>query len=457
MSDKVSAGRRAAFQALRLYEKGMAADEALASALERVDPDDPRDRALATTLVYGAIRRMGTIDYALSRFIKRPLAKVDPAVLIVLRLAVYQLMWLSRIPDHAVVNEAVEQAKRAAGPRAGGFVNGVLRALLRAGLKVEYPSPDENLVAYLSTAYSHPAWLVERYLSRLGRQETGELLAANNRPPVVSIRVNRLRADKDEVASALAAAGATVTPGLYAPEALHVKAQVPPPRLPGFEDGAFTPQDEGSMLVSHVLDPAPGEKILDACAAPGTKTTHIAERMDDQGEILALDRDAQRLKRVSENASRLRLQSIRAQAADARHGVDVVGQHWADRVLVDAPCTGLGTLARRPDLRWRKKPSDIYALARLQGEILDGVAPVVRPGGVLVYSTCTTEPEENQAVVKAFLSRWPQFRLVPLHELDLLPGGLRQAVDPEGWLQLWPHRHGTNGFFIARLERRLDR
>lgn len=450
MSQTISAGRQVAFKALQRYERGMAADEALSDALSQANLKDPRDRALATTLVFGTIRRWATIDHIIEQYSRRPLTRIDRGVLTALRLGVYQIMWLDRVPGHAVVNETVTQVKKIGGRGAAGFANAVLRSLLRSGRHVVFPSPEEDLVAHLSIVHSHPAWLVKRYLSRLGRQETEALLAANNTPPEVTVRVNRRRAVPQHVMDAFRRHGAHVEPGRYLPEALRVRAQTSPSELPGFNEGLFTPQDEGSMLVPHALQPAAGERILDACAAPGTKTSQIAELMDDNGTTMAFDRDHLRLELVRENARRLGLQSVETRVVDARYAVDVLGHAWADRVLVDAPCSGLGTLARRPDLRWRKRPEDIPSLAQLQGEILDGVAPVVRPGGILVYSTCTTEPEENQDVVAAFLERRPDYRLV---RLSGLPEALQQEVADEGWLQLWPHRHHTDGFFIAKMER----
>ncbi|HEY8450023.1 MAG TPA: 16S rRNA (cytosine(967)-C(5))-methyltransferase RsmB, partial [Bacillota bacterium] len=341
----------------------------------------------------------------------------------------------------------------AAGGRAAGFVNGVLRAIARARSTLPWPDPAQDPVRYLSVRHSHPEWLVRRYLERLGRAETEQLLEANNAAPALTLRVNRLRAEPEQVARALRGAGYQVEAGRYLPEALRVRAQTAPDRLPGFDEGWFTPQDEAAMLVTHVLDPAPGGRVVDACAAPGTKTTHIAEYMGDEGTVVALDVDPERLHRVDENARRLGLRSVRSQVGDARRAAQLLGVEWADRVLVDAPCSGLGTLARRPDLRWRKRPEDIPALAELQGQILDGCAPLVRPGGVLVYSTCTTEPEENEQVIAAFLERWPVFRPASgVWDRIKLPAGADLEAEGKG-LQLWPHRHGTDGFFIAKLER----
>lgn len=447
---EVAVARRAALDALLAFERGQPVDEALTRALARHLPADPRDRALATELAYGVIRRLRTLDFALNSVATRPVGRMQPPVRSILRLAAYQLLYLDRIPAHAAVHQAVAQARALGKGGVDRFVNAVLRGLQRNS-RIPWPDAGRDPVRHLTVVHSHPEWMVRRWLDRLGFDETSALCAANNRRPELTLRVNRLRGDVEGQAAALRAAGAEVAPGRYLAGALRVRAQVAPDALPGYAEGAWTPQDEGSMLVAGVVDPQPGERILDACAAPGTKTTHLAELVADRGEVLALDADEARIDRIAGNARRLRLASIRWQHGDARQAASLVGPGWADRVLVDAPCTGLGTLARRPDLRWRKRPGDVDNLARLQREILEGVAPVVRPGGVLVYSTCTTEPEENQQVIRDFLEAHPEYRLEPV--TPWVPQALEPAVEDEGWLQVWPHRHGIDGFFIARLRR----
>ncbi|HEX6987868.1 MAG TPA: 16S rRNA (cytosine(967)-C(5))-methyltransferase RsmB [Bacillota bacterium] len=448
---EVAVARRVALDALLDFEQGSAVDQALSRALSRHLPADPRDRALVTELVYGVVRRLRALDFALDAVATRPVARMEPPVRAILRLAVYQLLYLDRVPAHAVVHQAVDQARAVGKDRSAGFINAVLRALQRDRDRLAWPDRRREPVRYLCVAHSHPEWIVRRWLARLGFEETEALCAANNRRPELTLRVNRLRREPAAAADALAAAGAETSPGRLFADALRVHAQLAPDDLPGYAEGAWTPQDEGSMLAAVVLDPRPGERVLDACAAPGTKTTHLAERMDDRGDILALDADPARIDRIAANAGRLRLQSVRWRCGDARRAEELVGAAWADRALVDAPCTGLGTLARRPDLRWRKRPGDVGRLAALQREILAGVAPVVRPGGVLVYSTCTTEPEENEQVVRDFLSAHPDYRLEPVG--PWLPEALRAEAGGEGWLQVWPHRHGVDGFFIARLRR----
>lgn len=451
---RASTGREAAFLALLAAEEGgVYVDQALDRILARSQLPE-RERGLATELAYGVARRLGSLDWALARFSRRPPERLDAPVRVAVRLGAYQLWHLDRIPAHAAVDESVELVRRHGPAYAAGFVNAVLRAAARVRWE-ELPLPPaaEDPAGHLAIAGAHPRWLVERWLARLGTEETAALLAANNRVPVLSARVNRLRAEPEALLRELERAGATVEPGRYLPEALRLGHGVHPAELTAFREGRLTWQDESSMLAVHVLDPQPGETVIDVAAAPGGKSTHIAERMGDRGRVIACDVDARRLRKLEENARRLGLHSIEPLALDGRR----LGDRFAgaaDRVLADVPCTGLGVIARRPDLRWRKAPGDIRALAALQRELLASAAACLKPGGVLVYSTCTTEPEENQDVVAAFLRETDgEFAAEDLR--PWLPPALRDEPGAaEGWIQLWPHRHGVDGFFIARIRRR---
>ncbi|EKP93737.1 ribosomal RNA small subunit methyltransferase RsmB [Thermaerobacter subterraneus DSM 13965] len=447
-------GREAAFLALLAAETGpVYVDQALARLLEGSGLP-ARERALATELAYGVARRQGSLDWALARWARRPPERLDPPVRVALRLGAYQLWHLDRIPDHAAVAESVELVRRHGPGYAAGFVNAVLRRAARHGFPHEaVPGAAEDLETHLALTLAHPRWLVRRWLERLGPEETRRLLEANNRIPPLSARVNMLRADPRSLAAALAAQGVAVEPGRFLPEALRLGHGVSPAELEAFQQGALTWQDESSMLAVHVLDPRPGQLVLDVAAAPGGKSTHMAERMGDRGRVVACDVDPGRLEKVRAAARRLGLRSVEPLALDGRLLPErFAGQ--ADRVLADVPCSGLGVIARRPDLRWRKTPEDLKALAALQGELLRAAAACLKPGGVLVYSTCTTEPEENQQVVEGFLREGgDRFAAVDLR--PRLPAPLRDEPGTErGWLQLWPHRHGVDGFFIACLQRR---
>lgn len=442
-------GRDLALMALyRVDAEGAYASLALREVFRR-HPADRRERALATELAYGAVRRLNTLDFVIGRFARRQPAEMDPWTRSILRLAAYQILYSERIPAYAAVAEAVSQAGRH-GRGLAGFVNAVLRALVRERDAVPFPSPEEDPVAHLSLVHSHPEWLVRRWLRRYGFEATRRLLEHDNAPPPLVIRANRLRTDPAALAARLAAEGAAASPGRYLAEALVISSlQGSLEDLPSFRAGLFTIQDESSMLAARVLDPQPGELVIDMAAAPGGKTTHIAELMDDRGRIIACDVHPGRLELVRENCRRLGVTAVEMVAADGRE-LPARYRGAARRVLVDAPCSGLGVLNRRPDARWRKRPEQIAGLAVLQGELMEAAAACLAPGGVLVYSTCTTEPEENDEVVARFLAAHPDFAPEPLD--PFLPEGLA-GEGVSGRMQLLPFRHGLDGFFIARLRR----
>jgi len=441
--------REVAVRVLERVERGEPADSALDRELRRARPTDA-DRRLATEIVYGVLRRLNLVDYSLDAYSSRSMSSVEPWVRQVLRVAAYQMLFLDGVPAYAAVNEAVEAARRRGREEAGGFINGLLRALARRGAP-RLPAPTPDRLRYLALKHSHPEWLVHRWVRRWGEGRAERIMEANNRVPPLSVRVNRLRATRDQVRSTLAAEGVRTVPGALLPEAL-VLVQSPPVRsLRSFRRGLFQVQDESSMLATRILDPSPGETVIDACAAPGGKATHAAELMDDRGVVLAVDASRRRLRLISENCSRLGISIVDTVCGDARDLREATGA-TADRVLVDAPCSALGTLSRNPDARWRKDAASIVEAASLQLDILRGAARCVRPGGVLVYCTCTVEPEENEETVEAFLGLEPEFRAEPLG--PWLPAELSDAPGAsEGMLTLLPGEHGTDGFFAARLKR----
>lgn len=447
---KMTPARAVAIRALyRVNEEGGYANLLLPQMLAR-EGLSRKDRALATELVYGTLRWQKRLDWIIGAFSRRPLQQLDPWVRNILRLGAYQLCFLEGIPPHAAIYETVQLMKNYGHRGSVAFVNGVLRSILREGKKVQFPRAEEDPAAHLSVFYSHPQWLVERWLSRWGFAETKALLAANNQSPPLGIRVNTLKISPAGLKEQLQAEGFQVSSGRYFPEALVVENATSLGQLAAFRAGLFQVQDEASQLVAHVLAPRPGEKILDVCAAPGGKTTHIAQIMGDVGTICAGDIHSHKVDLIRENCRRLGIKSVRVVARDARKwGEDCQGAFH--RVLVDAPCSGTGVLRRRPDARWRKRPADLEKLPALQLEILRGVAACVAAGGTLVYSTCSLEWEENQGVIQAFLQEEPSFSLVDL--TPYLPPGLRASTAREGYIHLLPHQHGTDGFFVARMER----
>jgi 16S rRNA (cytosine967-C5)-methyltransferase len=404
----------------RVFDEGAYTDRAFRAEADRAALD-PRDRALAQQLAYGAVQRRATLDHLIKRFSSRPPRKLDPGVRDALRLGLLQLFFLDGIADHAAVSESVELAKGRGGEK---LVNAVLRRAQREG-RALLDALDDSTPAGAAVKHSHPEWLVSMWWDELGPEDTRALLVRDNEPPESAVRVNMLRAGKGLALPV----PAHPAPGI--PEGLVLEAPLDVHGIPEFARGELMPQSRASMTVARVLDPQPGERVLDLCAAPGAKTTHIAALMEARGEVVAVESHPGRARALEENARRLGASNVRVVVADA---AEPVGGSF-DRVLLDPPCSDLGTLQSRPDVRWRKDPAQIERVARQQADLLAAAAQQVRPGGVLVYSTCTISPSENEQQMLTFLDAHPEFER-------------RSSV------QLLPHRDGTDGFYIARLERR---
>ncbi|MCL6612357.1 MAG: 16S rRNA (cytosine(967)-C(5))-methyltransferase RsmB [Peptococcaceae bacterium] len=437
-----------------LVLKDVDAGEAYANlALDRVLEDcrpSGLDRAFATELVYGTLRSLNTLDWILHQHMKKPMEKQTPWIRNILRLGVYQIMYMDRVPDPAAVNEAASQARRFGNPGAVKFVNGVLRNILRHREEINFPSLEKDPVGHISLKYSHPAWLVERWIAELGPEEAIKLCRANNQPAPNTVRTNTLKITRDDLIDLLAGEGVSADKTKYAPEGLKLEGTGGLRGFSPFEQGFFQVQDESSMLAGHALNPRPGSLVIDGAAAPGGKATHLAQIMGDRGSILAFDIHPHKIKLIEENCARLGVTCVRPVLGDAGNlPEDLAGR--ADFALLDAPCSGTGVIRRRPDSRWRKDPGKLPELLKLQRKILESVSRCLKPGGVLVYSTCSVLPEENLEQVDNFLRAHPDFRAE-----DLGPYLPPELVEGEagGCLQLYPHRHGTDGFFIARLRRR---
>jgi 16S rRNA (cytosine967-C5)-methyltransferase len=407
------------------------------------------DRALVTELVYGVLRWRGKLDWVLAPVLDRPVDALDSPVRQVLHLGAYQLCCLTRIPDYAAVDETVALARRTGGARHASYVNAVLRAVARSRDRPE-PEPASDPVGYWKTVGSHPGWLVERWIRRLGTDEAAGLMAANNAVPPVTVLANPLRARDQEVRQALERVGVEVGAGRWVPGAFCLRGAGSVGNLPGFADGWLIPMDEAGVFPVLALDVQPGDRVLDACAGGGGKSALIAARIGSRGEVIALDNSARALRRLEAARARLGLARVTPRLGDARSVGQESPGHYS-RILLDAPCTGLGTIRRRPEIKWRRRPEDLQRAAVLQRELLAGVADAVAPGGLLVYSTCSLEPEETGAVMADFLAAHPSFQVED-------PGadfrGLDHLVDGDGYLRSWPHRDGTDGFFVARLRRR---
>jgi 16S rRNA (cytosine967-C5)-methyltransferase len=437
---RVSPARACALQVTRrVFEQGAYADRALAGEAADLDP---RDRALATALTYTVVQRRATLDHVLAALIDRPLEKLDPPVLAVLRLGVAELVYLGGAAEHAAVNESVELAKRAS-PHAAGFVNAVLRRAVREGAAI-VAGLDDSDPPSAALLHSVPGWLASQWWDELGVDEARALLRVINQPAESALRVNALVARVPDVVAALPVP-ARPAPGL--PEGLVLDGPFDVQGSELWQAGAIQPQSRASMLVSRMLDPQPAQRVLDLCAAPGGKTTHLAALMGNRGEIVAVERHPGRAAALERTAARLGASCVRVEVEDA---ASIRAGAPFDRVLVDPPCSGLGTLQSRPDRRWRARPEAIGELAALQGQILAAGAGALAPGGALVYSVCTISRAEGQGVIERFLCANPDFSAEDL--TTRLPPELPGVPDGPG-VQLMPHRDGTDGFFIARLGR----
>jgi 16S rRNA (cytosine967-C5)-methyltransferase len=420
------------------------ADLALEAALARA-PLAPRDAGLATELVYGTLRWQRYLDWVLAPHSRRPLGTLDTRVLVLLRMAAYQIAFLARVPPFAAVHDAVTLA--GAAPGVAGFVNAVLRSFARRGARERDPAPPADPVEALALRCSFPTWLAGRWVERFGADEARALMLALNARPPLAIRANTLRLSREALAVRLVREeGRSPRAAPHAPDGLLVEhGGGSPAAWRAFADGSCAMQDEASMLVTRLTGAAPGDTVADVCAAPGTKTTHLAQLMGNRGRILAFDRDGERLARVRESAARLGIAIVETRAGT----VEALAPEHAgscDVVLVDAPCSNLGVLRRHPEVKWRRQPADLAASAASQRAILQAAAAMVKPGGRLVYATCSLEPEENEAVVGALLAGPVAFAPEP--------GPFPIALDPAGTLRCLPHRHDTDGFTAVRLRRR---
>nr|MCU0562053.1 16S rRNA (cytosine(967)-C(5))-methyltransferase RsmB [Desulfobacterales bacterium] len=413
---------------------------------------DRRDRDLFNALVFGVLRWRGRLDFILSRFSKMPSAKIEPQVMNILRVALFQLAFLTRVPPSAAVNTAVEMTKALSTPRAAAFVNAVLRKTAAGHAQARLPAFDQAPVASLAAEHSLPEWLVERWLKRYGPGDARALCGSINDIPPLTLRTNTLKTTRPELMQALAEKAQTVEAAGIAPEAVIVRSlQTKLTELAAFRDGWFQVQDEAAQLVSILLAPRPGEAVLDLCAGRGGKTGHIAQLMGNRGTIVAADANAGRLAQLSEEMRRLGAAIVATEQWDAaRRPPDAFCGRF-DRVLIDAPCSGLGTLGRNPDIRWSSSKAELRALAGLQARLLTNAAGCVRPGGLIVYSVCSPEPEETGDVVRVFLAQNRGFR-VESRTTDL-PEFARPLVDSKGCLQTYPHLRYMDGFFAARLRK----
>jgi len=443
--------RIAAYHAVRAIT-GARADLPAALHASRERLDDERDRALTADIVTGTLRWQRSLDHLIEHFSKRRLAKLDPEVVAILRISLYQLLHLDRVPASAVVDDAVNLTRAARKLSASGFVNAVLRSTLRQRHKLPLPPRPAHehdrtaAMGYLGITHSHPDWLVARWLDRYGFAATERWVQFNNATPALTVRVNTLRATRDEAIAALAEDGVETEPTRFAPEGLVVTAGNPL-RRPA--DGLVFVQDEASQLIAVVVGARPGERVLDLCASPGGKTIAMAADVGGSGQIIASDVRERRLSLLQDTVHRAGARRVTVLRVPATGALPFL-PHF-DRVLVDAPCSGLGTIRRDPDIRWRRREDELPGLARDQLALLLRAADVVRPGGTLVYATCSSEPEENDGVIAAFVNERSDFRCRDLR--DEPPGSAASLIDARGFFRSAPEPDGLEAFFAAVLVR----
>ena len=446
--------RTAAYRVLQAVFGGDDLPHALARVRDSLADD--RDRALVTEMTSGTFRWLAVLDHAVRQAADRPTTRLDQEILTVLRLGAYQLLYLDRVPAAAAVHESVSLVRHVGKASAAGLVNAVLRRIAATrhalGLPREPSVSDshEAQLAYLGVTCSHPRWLVERWLDRHGLQRAVDWVRFNNRPPALTLRANRLRTTPEDLARQLAEHGVQTEPTRFARDGLTVRAGNPY-RTPVAGRGLFFAQDEASQLVTELLAARPGERVLDACAAPGGKTTAIAGAMEQSGTLVASDVRPARVQLLRRTLQEAGATSVRVVRLDLRRPSPFLPVF--DRVLVDAPCSGLGILRRDPDIRWRRRAADLPRFAANQLTLTTHAATAVRPGGRLVYATCSSEPEENAELVAAFLARHRDFEPVPPDHLGPLAPGLRRTLDDLGRLATTPPAHGLEAFFAAVLRR----
>ncbi|AFS78688.1 ribosomal RNA small subunit methyltransferase B [Gottschalkia acidurici 9a] len=405
------------------------------------------DSSLIRELVYGVLENKIYIDYVIKNFSTVRLKKIAPVVMNILRLGIYQLIFMDRIPDSAAVNESVKLSKKYSHRGSQGFVNGLLRNISRNKDNIKLPNKNKEKVKYLSVKYSHPEWMIERWIKEYGFEFTESLCIANNSTPKLNIRVNTLKIDRDTLVNILNQKNIDCKKTRYSTDGIIVENPINITELDEFKKGLFQIQDESSMLVSQIMDPKEGSLVIDICSAPGGKTTHIAQKMNNKGKIIARDIYEHKIKLVKENSERLGINIIQYEQFNALDlDESLIGK--ADYCLVDAPCSGLGLIRRKPDIKWNKESSDIEGISELQYNILQSASKYVKSNGVLVYSTCTIEKDENINLINKFLRDNENFELANFN--DLIDNS-EEIIKETGYLELYPNISGTDGFFIAKL------
>ncbi|OPX35256.1 MAG: 16S rRNA (cytosine(967)-C(5))-methyltransferase [Desulfobacteraceae bacterium 4484_190.1] len=420
----------------------------LKKAFEQNPYIDERDRAFATNLVQGVLRWRLRIDRSIEKASSLPFKKINPQIINILRIAIYQIFFLDRLPESAAVNEAVKQAKRKFPDHVAGFVNGILRNICRRKDQPVFPDPKKDKVSYLSIYYSYPPWLIKKWIREIGGDSTQSLLSAGNKIPELVIRLNSMKIDRDSLLKRLKEEGVGSEPTTFSPEGIIINSlKGPVNRLKTCQDGLFQVQSEPAQVCSYLISPAPGEKILDLCSGLGGKSTHLAQLMRGRGTVFALDINHTRLIKLNENSRRLGICNIQPVVADACSHLSSLFRQPFDKILVDGPCSALGTISRHPDGKWCRDGNDIKRLSGLQKKILNQGTPLLKKGGYLLYMTCTISKDENEDVVKYYLETNKEMVLENLG--DHVPDWGHDLIDDSGFFKSLPHIHGIDGFFGA--------
>ncbi len=432
----------------RVEETDLHPDRLLTDSFKRYRHLTSLDRSFLTELTYGVIRWRGKLDWVIRQFSKIPFEKIELETLNILRLGLYQILFLSRTPSSAAVNESVELAKHIRGKGGAGFVNALLRSAIRQKDGISYPDITVDPALHISIVQSHPLWLVQRWVSEMGAEETVKICTFNNQISPLTLRTNTLKINRQDLIEKLKEKELKPFPAFFSEEGIVLQDSPPTSELPLLKEGFYIIQDEASQLVSFILDPKPGERILDACAAPGGKTTHMAQKMGNLGEIYALDLSRAKLDLLEGMSQRLGIGIVTTIKGDATRPLPIPQGMKFDRILADVTCSGFGTLRRNPDLKWRRGEGDIKRLGELQFTILMSLGEYVKEGGVLVYSTCTVFHEENEEVVEKFLDVNPQFQFESIGKI--LPEKYRPFIH-NGYFKSFPPADKMDGFFVARI------
>ncbi|MDH3884049.1 MAG: 16S rRNA (cytosine(967)-C(5))-methyltransferase RsmB [Desulfobacterales bacterium] len=445
--------RKTALEVLNTLTTGK---KTLDSILHDIPQDDRflsrRDRALFTAIVYGVLRWRSRLDHIITHFSNTPIQKIEPGVLNILRLGLFQIIYLDRIPDSAAVNTSVEITKQIGASRAAGFVNALLRKSAANHSSIHFPVFKTDPVAFLSAVQSLPGWLAQRWLKRFDKETIMFLCNTINSIPPITIRTNTLKTTREQLILSLESEVARIESTTAAPDGIKlINPKRSIPDLPAFMNGWFQVQDEAAQLVALLLNPQPGESVLDACAGLGGKTAHIAQLMQNRGNVTAMDKDEKKLQQLDSEMQRLNIAIVHTHCHDLNSSLDQKQIDVFDRILLDAPCSGLGVLRRNPDIKWNSTEKSLKRHADIQKRFLENLAPMVKPNGVLVYSVCSIEPEENEGVIRAFLKNRPEF------VIDKSPGKLPETmlsqIEPTTGFKTLPILNDMDGFFLARMRR----